>query len=140
MRKHWLPVLLLAWLAFAIPAALRSQDAAKAVKAADDATPLEIPAEMMSDAMKLTVPQVADLVKARDDERLEHAPRSKRRSSAQTLRLRFWKTRQHGRKEAPVDDLIESCQRVTHLMQFLQSDGFVEEAALVGLNILGHRV
>ena len=84
--------------------------------------------------------QVADLVKARDDERLEHAPRSKRRSSAQTLRLRFWKTRQDGRKEAPVDDLIESCQRVPHLMQFFQSDGFVEEAALIGLNILGHRV
>ena len=41
-------------------------------------------------------------------------------------------------KEAPVDDLIETCQRVIHLMQLLQSHGFVEEPAFVRFDILGH--
>ena len=72
---------------------------------------------------------VADLIKARDDERLEREPRSKRRSSAQTLWLRFWQTRPHRRKEAPVNHCIESRQRIAHLRQFLQSRSFVKEAA-----------
>ena len=82
--------------------------------------------------------QVANLVKALDDERLEHQPRGKRWSSAQTLRLPFGKTRKQRFKEASVDDLFETRQRVTYLMQLLQSRLFIKETTLVRFNKLGN--
>ena len=52
MRKHWLPALLLVWLAIAIPAVLRSQDSPKP---ATDASAAPLPPELPT----VPVPQVA---------------------------------------------------------------------------------
>ena len=63
MRKHWLPSLLLVWLAIAIPAVLRSQDSPKP---AADPKAVVLPPELPSvpesgtnPAPRMTLPQVA---------------------------------------------------------------------------------
>ena len=85
--------------------------------------------------------QVAQVVKVRDDQNLEHHPRTKRRPSSWSLGFAFRQTtRRHWLKKRPGHHLVEAGDRVTEFMEFIEffkARGLVKAAAFFGLDILG---
>lgn len=83
---------------------------------------------------------VAELVEVLNDDGVEHHQPGERTPSAQPLWLDLGNTLENRFQRRPVNHLIETRQRITHLIQLFKSYGLVKEAALIWLNPLRHCV